>query len=184
MKTLLIKTIEELSNEEKELFLKNEKVQQDIVDCSIESEWFYIDEMLEYLKPSLRDWQIGSYGQDYLRIDDNEEFIQGLKRAQSSVPILSDKHNHLIEETEELIEEARWVDSYENEEKYAKINIKIIDNIENLKDLILSTFQEIISYASDFDIVSQESDYVENYLYNNSDMEVVILENEVKPIQY
>ena len=90
----------------------------------------------------------------------------------------------IVGNEEELIEEARWVDSYENEEKYAKINIKIIDNIENLKDLILSTFQEIISYASNFDSIYQESDYVENYLYSNSDMEVVILENEVKPMQY
>ena len=99
-----MKNLNELTKEELiKVYKCNDKLQEAVLDEYMDTEMFWIGEMLDYLKHSLSSWSIGfSNRNQHLKIKSGYEnrFIEGLKKLQKDMCFFSDKNAHYIEDAE------------------------------------------------------------------------------------
>lgn len=111
--------VNELNKEELvKVFNTNEKLRQEIMDDASESELFWIDEKLDYVRSSMRDWSIGAYQYSYIKIGDTRAFLEGLQTMDNEVPAFGDDKAKQIYEAVELCRQMDEVADTLNEMDY------------------------------------------------------------------
>ena len=177
MRKVLIKEVQELTNDEVEMLLENDSVQDDIMDYVMESEMSYIDDMFIYIKPYLSDYSIAAYSYSYMNVNDAIGFINGVDKLQSDFGIFNDTdvktlHN-AIESADRYIFSEIGSDEYINAMNDVNSYTKVISNY------LVNEFVEILEYFGSFDRVYHESDYVNAYLENMYSQECLVDGNKV-----
>ena len=177
MRKVLIKEVQELTNDEVEMLLENDSVQDDIMDYVMESEMSYINDMLIYIKPYLSDYSIAAYSYSYMNVNDATGFINGVEKLNDDFGIFNDTdvktlHN-AIESADRYIFSEIGSDEYINAMNDVNSYIKVISNY------LINEFVEILEYFGSFDRVYHESDYINAYLENMYNQECLVDGNKV-----
>ena len=164
------KNIQELSGEELVFVWENNQKLQDIVEEDyIESEMYYISEILSEFSLSLRDWSIGFYNQNYIRIKDNEQFLTDAIDATKKCGFLADRHKNLTDELQELWQKY----NYGSEENIEELEEKIEEKTEELMDIVIDTFNIFTTIEPDYLL----NYFVEFYVDSRMDETYYIDEN-------
>lgn len=145
------KNISELSEKElTKIWEVNEKLRSKVEDDYIESEMFYISEILHCIKNSLKNWSIGFYNQNYIDIKNNYDFLNGLLEIQKDYCFLEDKYTNNIRK---LIDEYNefYCMSYDDE-NYERIEEEIYFKIEKIKEIFLNEINDITNHNDEEDL--------------------------------
>lgn len=95
--------VEELSKEELvKVFHANAGLRSEITDDMYESEMMWVNEKLEYIRSSARDWSIGAYGYNYITVNNSGDFVEGLVKMDKEVPLFGDEEAKQIYKVKEL----------------------------------------------------------------------------------
>lgn len=167
------KYISELNNEELvKVFNANKKLQERVLDDMIESEMYWIGEELDYLKPSLNDWSIGTCQHNYLKVGDSAEFIANLLALQEDYGLFSDSEKHIITDTEALKErlwnlEGPSEDDFEDEEREFDEEAfdRAVEEYEALEAELEDQFEEAVKDLAEA-VARKYSDRLD-YFYNH-----------------
>lgn len=186
MKYITVKTINELTHDELIEFLKNKIVQEEIVIYAFEQESYFVNEILDYIKDSLKDYSIGAFAYyNYINVDLKKTgaFINGMNELQNDF-LLIDSLNfrELLSETEKIYNEYISSDMYSDE--YIELENNLVENTSELANILLDKMVVILEYFRDFKTVELESDYIEDYLDFYYDTEVAISNKGVTFITY
>ena len=164
----------------------NNKLAQDVEDDFIESEMYYISEIMDEIRGACYDWSIGFYNHNYINIKDGGVFLDGLENIQKKFGLLSDKDAEILTRALELNNRLYWFDAdnkqYENlenkvnslikelEEIFIK-NINLITDVDAdvLEDFFINYYIDIIDtnkyfYNVDTLEVFQEVHYIKSYV--------------------
>lgn len=177
MRTVIIKEVNELTNNELELLLKDDHLQNDIMEYVYNMESLYIDDMLDYIKHYLSEYSIDPYTYSYMRVSNITGFIQGVVKLSNDYNILDDD----MLETLNLAIEAS--DVHKSVEIGSDLYYDTMDNINlyvnELIEYLINEFVNILRYYDSFKTVHNTSDYVDHYLENIYDRECLIDNNKV-----
>ena len=165
MKNVIIKEVQELTNQEREVLLEDAMLRDDIMEYVRETESYHVEDMLAYIQPYLSDYSIAPYDYSYMKVSDISGFIEGVNDMNNDFDILNDID---ILDTLELAIEA--ADVYTGVTMYSDLYNVIQDLLESyINDIIeylINKFVGILDYYDSFEKVALESDYVDNYLEN------------------
>lgn len=127
------KYLKDMSVEElKKVFNSNEQLRNDILDDMIDTEMFYIDEYLSFIRDSLSNWNIGVYDRNYITVSNLSGFIYGMEEMNNSIPVLIDEDTPLLTEALSILEEYRSVDMYTDE--YEELEENLSNIVDKLSD--------------------------------------------------
>ena len=178
MKNVIIKEVQELTNLEREALLESEVLRDDIMEYVRDSESYYIDDMLAYVKPYLSDYSIAPYDYSYMKVSDIRGFIEGVNNLNYDYDILNG--TGLLDTLELAIEAS---DVYTGvtigSDLYYAIQDLLESYINDITDYLIKEFVRILEYYDSFEKVESESDYVTYYLENLYDSECLIDGNKV-----
>jgi hypothetical protein len=134
-----MKKIEDLTIEElKKVFNNNVKLQNEVFDAAQDDAQYWINERLDCFPRGALECNIG-YPGDYIRVKDQEKFIQGLKQLQKDYCYFSDEDEKIISYADHLI------DRYNNLPYYDDTNAaRLDDRIEELITILQSNFLRIL----------------------------------------
>ena len=173
MRKVIIKEVQELTNQERELLLEDTMVRDDIMEYVRDSESYYIDDMLAYIQPYLSDYSIYPYSYSYMKVKDIPGFIEGVNDMNNDYNIIDDAD---VLDTLELAIEAS--DVYTGvtigSDLYYAIQDLLESYINDITDYLIKEFVRILEYYDSFEKVESESDYVTYYLENLYDSECLI----------
>ena len=177
MRKVIIKEVQELNDNEVEILLDNHNIQGDIMEYVMQCEYSYIDDMLQYIKPYLSDYNIMAYSHSFMRVSDVAGFINGVEKLNDDYAIFNDDHvktlNNAIESADLYVSSDVGSDEYISAMNDVKSYVKVISNY------LVNEFREILEYFGSFDRIYHESDYINNYLENIYDNECLIDGNKV-----
>jgi hypothetical protein len=147
----MTKKINELSREElQKVYDNNNKLQYAVYEDFEESQMFWVSEMLEYLKDSLKSWSIGFNNRDqHIRVKDFEKFVYCVEDLQKDTGFLPDDKAHVIEDAKKAIQEydAKQNDDIERDmSEWDKIESDYEEMQEEFTDEILSQFNKCCDY--------------------------------------
>ena len=178
MKNVIIKEVQELTNQEREALLESEVLRDDIMEYVRDSESYYIEDMLAYIQPYLSDYSIAPYDYSYMKVSDIPGFIEGVNDMNNDYNIIDDAD---VLDTLTLAIEA--ADVYTGVTMYSDLYNVIQDLLESyINDIIeclIKEFVGILDYYDSFEKVALESDYIDNYLENIFNRECLIDNNKV-----
>ncbi len=89
-----VRKIEELTMDELEkVFNENDKLQRKIGESFIDTEMFYISDMLNCIRESLRDWDVGFYDNAYIRVKSEKTYklYNGIEKLQNDYGFFSEE---------------------------------------------------------------------------------------------
>ncbi len=161
MKNFDILTTEEL----KKVFNNNEKLQNEVFDAAQDNASYWINEYMNCFERGALECNIG-YPGDYIRVKDQEKFIQGLKQLQKDFCYLSDDDEKIISYADHLI------DRYNNLPYYDDTNAaRLDDRIEELTTILQSNFLRALSseYNYYYDTDNLYNYFIECYSDNLTD---------------
>ena len=177
MRKVLIKEVQELTNDEVEMLLENDSVQDDIMDYVMESEMSYINDMLIYIKPYLSDYSIAAYSYSYMNVNDATGFINGVEKLNDDFGIFNDTD---VKTLHNAIESAdRYIFSEIGSDEYIEAMNDVNSYIKVISNYLVNEFVEILEYYGSFDRVYHESDYINAYLENMYNQECLVDGNKV-----
>ena len=178
MKNVIIKEVQELTNQEREALLKDTMVRDDIMEYVRESESYYAEDMLAYIQPYLSDYNIEPYSYSYMKVNDIPGFIEGVNDMNNDYDVL---HDMDILDTLGLAAEA--ADVYTSVSMHTDLYYAIQDLLESYVndsvEYLINEFVGILDYYDSFEKVEMESDHVTYYLENIFDSECLIDGNKV-----
>ena len=178
MKNVIIKEVQELTNQEREALLKDTMVRDDIMEYVRESESYHVEDMLAYIQPYLLDYSIDPYSYSYMKVNDIPGFIDGVNDMNNDYDVL---YGTDILDTLELAIEAS--DVYTGVTMYSDLYYVIQDLLESyvndIVEYLINEFVRILEYYDSFEKVEMESDYITYYLENIFDSECLIDGNKV-----
>ena len=173
MKNVIIKEVQELTNQEREALLEDAMLRDDIMEYVRDSESYYIDDMLAYVKPYLSDYSIAPYDYSYMKVSDIPGFIEGINNLNYDYDILNG--TGLLDTLELAIEAS---DVYTGvtigSDIYYAIQDLLESYINDITDYLIKEFVRILEYYDSFEKVESESNYVTYYLENLYDSECLI----------
>ena len=173
MKNVIIKEVQELTNQEREALLEDAMLRDDIMEYVRDSESYYIDDMLAYVKPYLSDYSIAPYDYSYMKVSDIPGFIEGVNNLNYDYDILNG--TGLLDTLELAIEAS---DVYTGvtigSDIYYAIQDLLESYINDITDYLIKEFVRILEYYDSFEKVESESNYVTYYLENLYDSECLI----------
>lgn len=128
-------TIAEMNAEQlRKVFASNEGLQNDVYDDLVESEMHHVSDVIDILRPALRDWSVGPGARSYVSPASSERFIHAMREVCDSYALLDDEGTALVRKAEATIDEFHNV-NVADEEEYVRLEDKIdiyADTIENL----------------------------------------------------
>ena len=173
MRKVLIKEVQELTNQERELLLEDTMVRDGIMEYVRESESHHVEDMLAYIQPYLSDCSIDTYGYSYMKVDDIPGFIEGVNDMNNDFDIIDDAD--ILDILAMAIEAA---DVYTGVSMYTNLYYAIQDLLESyvndIVEYLIKEFVRILDYYDSFEKVEMESDYATYYLENIFDSECLI----------
>lgn len=173
MRQATIKNIQELNEREVELLLSDQVLQDDILRYAHDMESYYIDDMLDYIKPYLSDYSIVPYNYSYMKVSNLTGFIHGVNKLDKDYNIFYDDDITIILE---LAIEASNI--HRSVDIGSDIYYDTMDDINiyvnELIECLLNEFVNVLQYYDSFETVSNQSDYVENYLENIHDRDCLV----------
>ena len=178
MKNVIIKEVQELTNQEREALLEDTMVRDDIMEYVRETESYHVEDMMAYIQPYLSDYSIDPYSYSYMKVNDIPGFIEGVNDMNNDYDILDDAD---ISYTLEVATEAS--DVYTGVTMYSDLYHAIQDLLESyindIVEYLINVFVGILDYYDSFEKVEMESDYITYYLENIFNRECLIDGNEV-----
>jgi len=125
-----MRTIDELTNEElRKVYDKNTRLQGMVMDDMADSEMFWIEEHLEYLRDSLSSWSIGQFNRNqHLRVGDASEFIYAYERLHKDMQPLPEKYSKMVERAVETADEYRYTDVNTDEFDELEEEVELVAN--------------------------------------------------------
>ena len=178
MKNVIIKEVQELTNQEREALLEDTMVRDDIMEYVRETESYHVEDMMAYIQPYLSDYSIAPYDYSYMKVSDIPGFIEGVNDMNNDYDVIDDAD---ILDTLGFATEAS--DVYTGVTMYTDLYHAIQDLLESyindIVEYLINVFVEILEYYGTFDRVYHESDYIDNYLENIFNRECLIDGNEV-----
>ena len=149
------KFIEELSIEELvKVFKANEKLRRMVQEDMEETEMHWIEEKLDYVKISLNEWSIDSYGNNYIHVDTSSynkmcKFLEGLKSMSKEVPAFSEeKAEELISELENALEAYGEIPL--DDSSYEKVEDKAIFVTKSVANALCNQFSSDLQYCQEY----------------------------------
>lgn len=134
MKEFEILTPEEL----KKVFDNNKKLQDDIFNAAQENASYFISEYLECFERGALEYNIG-YPGDYIRVKNQDKFIQGLKQLQKDYCYLSE------DDEKTMLYADRLIDKYDNLPYYDDKNAARLEaRIEELTIILQDNFLRLL----------------------------------------
>lgn len=177
MRKAIIKEVSELTENELELLLKDDHLQDDIMEYVYNTELLYIDDMLYYIEPSLSDYNITPYDYSYMKVSNLTGFIYGVNDLNNDYNLLDDD---VLETLKLAIETSDIHDSVEiGSDDYYNTMDSIKLYIGKIVDYLISEFVDILTYYDSFETVYNTSDYVDHYLENLYDRDCLVDNNNV-----
>jgi hypothetical protein len=169
------KFISELTTEElKQVFKANHKLQGDVYEDMIDSEMHWIGEQLDYIRDSLRDWSIGAYGHNFIKIKDTDKFIAGLIKMDNGIPLFSDKDAKQIYEVEKLRDSFYNKDS--DDEDYEEVEEELEEAVKELAEAVVDKFTQRLYDCSNSDY--QLDYFIEFYCDSRLEQDLVYIDDE------
>ena len=182
MKNVIIKEVQELTNQEREVLLEDAMLRDDIMEYVRETESYHVEDMLAYIQPYLSDCSIDPYSYSYMKVNDIPGFIEGVNDMNNDYDIIDDAD---ILDTLGFAIEAS--DVYTGVTMYSDLYHAIQDLLESyindIVEYLINEFVGILDYYDSFEKVALESDYIDNYLENIFNRECLIDNNKVTLIQ-
>lgn len=173
-----MKYLNELNLEElKEVYDKNQKLQEMVFDNMFEDANYWTDEYLRCWERGAIGYCIGWDRGTYFEVKDRDGFLNGLKKAQESYCFLADTWNEKITYVEHLISRLNDL-VYWDELNEERLNNRIDELIEELEHACYKQFMS--EYEHCFDSKAQVDYFInffvdertnENY-YVNDDLEL------------
>lgn len=161
-----MKNFETLTTEElKKVFDNNKKLQDDIFSAAQENASYFISEYLECFERGALECNIG-YPGDYIRVKNQNKFIQGLKQLQKDYCYFSDDDEKIILYADHLI------DRYNNLPYYDDTNADRLEaRIEELTTILQSNLLRILvnEYNYYYDTDNLYNYFIESYADNLTD---------------
>lgn len=153
-----MKQFKELTIEELEIvFNKNEKLQDEVLSAAQEDASYWINEYLSVFDRGTLEYNIG-YPGDYIRVENEYDFIQGLKKLQKNYCYLSEESEKTIVCCDSLM------DRYNN---LSYSDYKNADRLENRIDELITELKA--------DLLKQlVNEY--NYYYNTDHLQEYFIE--------
>ena len=178
MKNVIIKEVQELTNQEREVLLESEVLRDEIMEYVRETESYHVEDMLAYIQPYLLDYSIDPYSYSYMKVNDIPGFIEGVNDMNNDYNVL---HDMDILDTLELTIEAS--DIYTGvtigTDLYYTIQDLLESYVNDIVEYLIKEFVGILDYYDSFEKVEMESDYVTYYLEGIYDSECLIDGNKV-----
>lgn len=152
-----------------EMIGKNESIGNMIEESYIENVMYWIGEELGCFIGALSDWEIGFYGKNFIRIKDNDKFINGFCDFVNTYS-LNDNDMKVFDNV---------IDWYNNEEN------KELENYDDLLDEKVSILEKIL--INHFDRMTQvENEYLvsefENMIENGCFDEFYYYDNDLSKV--
>ena len=153
----------------------NNKLAQDVEDDFIESEMYYINDIMDEIRGACYDWSIGFYNRNYINIKDGGAFLDGLENIQNKFALLSEKDAEILKQAQELNNRLYWFDT--DNKQYVNLENKVNSLIEELKGIFIKN----INLITDVDADALEDYFIncyidnidaEKYFYNVDTLEV------------
>lgn len=142
--------LNELTREELEMVLeKNKGLQNMIRELTRNSEEFFIEEQLSYLKDSIGDYAIDPYQYSYISIEKPLDFIYDMRELERCVPVLSDKDRHYLEDPLEMAKELWGKGNYSKE-----LELKFNNAVASLRDVVLGNMISQLEYGEDMEAIT------------------------------
>ena len=177
MRNVIIKEVQELTNDEVEMLLDNHNIQGDIMEYVMDCEYSYIDDMLQYIKPYLSDYSIMAYSHSFMKVSDVAGFINGVEKLNDDFGIFNDTN---VKTLDNAIEAASLYCSLEiGSDEYIEAMNDVKSYVKVISNYLVNEFVEILEYFGSFDRVYHESDYINNYLENMYNRECLVDGNKV-----
>lgn len=177
MRTVVIKEVSELNENELRLLLKDDHLQDDIMEYVYNTESLYIDDMLYYIKPNLSDYNITPYDYSYMKVSNLTGFIYGVNDLNNDYNILDDD---MVETLNLAIDASDIHDSVEiGSDDYYDTMDSINLYIDEIVGYLINEFVNILEYYDSFETVYNTSDYVDHYLENLHDRDCLVDNNKV-----
>ncbi len=143
-----MKKLSELKTDElKQVFYKNEKLQQELFDAALDDSLFWINEYFNYFKNGAIDYNIG-YPGNYLSIKNTFDFIDGLEGLQNDFCLFND------DDAKKIIYAGELIKKHDNIYCYDCINLERIENridelAHNLKNIFFKKIIDEYNYYFD-----------------------------------
>lgn len=135
------------SEQLKKIYSTNSVIREKVEEDYQENTMFWIGEQLDYIEESLLNYNIGFYGNNFIRVKSDYEFLKGLWEMEKAIPALTEEQN---EELEELINK---LDELEDEE--------LESESEKFQEYLLKAWQKELN--------CDYTEYLENYFIDNFD---------------
>lgn len=137
---------ENITNEQlKAIYNANRIIREKVEEDYQENTMFWIGEQLNYIEESLLNYNIGFYGNNFIRVKSDYEFLKGLWEMEKAIPALTEKQS---EELEALMNR---LDELEDEE--------LESESEKFQEYLLKQWQKELNY--------DYTEYLENYFIDN-----------------
>lgn len=166
-----MKYINQLTENEKRALIENNDALANMVyDDMIENEMYFITEQLNYITPGLRDYNIGSYGYNYITVGNSVKFLDGLETLQKNYCTLPDDMRDEIKRVLEARD--RFYTMSYNNKNYDMLDAWIDEKAQHFADCITDYFtsclnpthDDMVNYFIEFyaDERMDESFYIDN----------------------
>ena len=153
----------------------NNKLAQDVEANFIESEMYYINDIMDEIRGACSNWSIGFYNHNYINIKDGGAFLDGLEQIQNKYCLLSDTDAEILAHAQELNNRLYWFDC--DNKQYENLENKVNSLIEELEEIFIKNINNI----TDIDADALEDYFIncyidnidaEKYFYNVDTLEV------------
>ena len=161
MKNFDILTTEEL----KKVFDNNNKLQNEILNAAQDDASYWINEYLDCFPRGAIEYNIG-YPGDYIRVKDQDKFIQGLKQLQKDFCYLSEEDEQI------MLYADRLIDKFDNLSCWDDKNAARLDaRIEELIIILQTNFLRALvnEYNYYYDTKNLYDYFIESYADNLTD---------------
>lgn len=173
MRKAIIKEVRELNERERELLLKDDTLQDDIMRYVYDTESIYIDDMLNYIAPYLYDYSIAPYDYSYMKVSDEAGFIYGVNKLHNDYGVLRDV---IIRKQLKLA--IKVADDYSSADVGSDDYYDALDymslHISDISSYLINEFVSILEHYDSFEKVFMESDYVTYYLEDIHNIECLV----------
>lgn len=167
------RNIDDLSVEElKNVYRKNDKIQNKVLDGYMDTELYWIGEMLDYIRPYLSSYSIGfSNRNQHLRVKDKDfdNFIYGLEKLQSDMCFFPEKDAHIINDAMNDLD----VDKNDFVKKVLNQFNKFTDfpSYKELEDYFINSYLDSVDYKNfyvdDNNVLYEHVEYEKCYSLKN-----------------
>jgi hypothetical protein len=156
-----MKYLHELNLEElKEVYNKNQNLQEEVFDDMVETAAFWCSEYLACWNNRGINYCIGWDRGTYFKCTDREYFIEGLKSVQRMFGFLADEWNEKIKYIEKLLTKLDYLYYNSSAENYDRVEARID---ELIKELEMACYKWLMSEYEDCFDNENQLDYFLNF---------------------